>query len=225
MPESTSSATAQAVHRVLIGAARTLGSIPPEIPGTTEGTAMKKKIIAGAAGLVLATGVGLSMPVLAYAEPLGSNDIAGASSASATSDGPDGRRHGAHGPDAAALAEKLGLSEAAVSNAISAVRDQLDPPARPEADATEDEREAAREARQTAFAEALAAELDIDVANVTAALAELQTERETAKAAADEATLEQAVADGDLTQAEADAVQKAIDAGIVVIRGGGPGGS
>lgn len=184
---------------------------------------MKKNLIASAAGLALVTGVALSLPQIAQAETIEPRSVSTAPSSSTTAAGEDGRRQGDRGPDAAALAEKLELSEATVADAISAVRDQMDPTDRPSADATEAEREAAKEARQTAFAQALAAELDIDEAKVTAALAELQAEREAAKDAADEAALEQAVADGDLTQTEADAVQKAIDAGIVVIPGGGPG--
>ena len=54
-----------------------------------------------------------------------------------------------------------------------------------------------------------------------AALDEIRAEREAERAAADEELLSTAVADGTLTQAEADAVQKAIDAGIVSTRGGG----
>ena len=184
---------------------------------------MNKKLIAGAAGLALATGVAVSLPQIAQAETLGSSNVSAAAGTSTTTDGPGDRGQGGRGPDAAALAEKLGLTEDDVAAAISAVRDAMDPADRPSEDATEAEKEAAREARQAAFAEALASELGIDEADVTAALEELQAERESARAAAAEAALEQAVADGDLTQTEADAVQKAIDAGIVVVPGGGPG--
>lgn len=184
---------------------------------------MKKKLLAGATGLALATGIALSLPQIAQAETLEPDNVSAAPSNSTIADGADGRNQGSRGPDAGALAEKLGLSEATVADAISAVRDQMDTLDPPSADATEAEREAARDARQAAFAEALAAELGIDEAQLTAALDELQAEREAARAAAAEAALEQAVADGDLTQSEADAVQKAIDAGIVVIPGRGSG--
>jgi biotin operon repressor len=184
---------------------------------------MKKNLIAGAAALTLATSVAVSLPQIAQAEALGSSNVSAALSTSSTADGPDGRRQEAPGPDAAALAEKLELSETTVADAISAVRDQMDPAERPSEDATEAEREAAREAQQAAFAKALAAELGIDEAAVADALAELQEERAAERTAAAEAALDQAVADGDLTQSEADAVKKAIEAGIVVIRGGGSG--
>ena len=72
-------------------------------------------------------------------------------------------------------------------------------------------------------AEALATKLNIDEAKVTTALKELRTEVKTAATAGQKATLDQAVTDGTLTRTEADAVQKAIDAGIVSIRGGGHG--
>ncbi len=102
------------------------------------------------------------------------------------------------------------------------MRDHLDT-TRPSRDATQSERDAARDARQAELATALATELDIDEATVTAALTEIQTERDAAEAADEEAALGQAVADGTLSQTEAEAVQKAIDAGIVSIRGAGHG--
>lgn len=183
---------------------------------------MKKKLIAGVAGVALVAGVGLSMPQIAQAETLTTTASASVAPGkiAAPTDRLDGRGPGGNGIAAAALATKLGLPEATVSDALSAVRDKTEPATRPSANTTKTERDAARDSRHTAFAKALAAELNIDEATVTTAMAELQTERETARTANKKATLDQAVTDGILTQAEADAVKKANEAGIVFIRGG-----
>lgn len=179
---------------------------------------MKKQLIAGAAGVALISGLGLGIAQAAQAD----SDVPITSgSTSATMEGRD-QGHRGMGIDAAALATKLGLSETAVADALAAVRESAEPADRPTADATEAERETARDAREAALASALAAELNIDETSVANALTELQEERVATRAAESTATLDQAVNDGTLTQSEADAVQKAIDAGIVVTRDGGP---
>lgn len=189
---------------------------------------MKKTLIAGAAGLVLASGVGLGLTQVAQAETTNPTPTI---SASATAEAGDttasehrggARGHGGRGIDTSGLATALGLPEATVSEALTAVRDQTDT-TRPSSDATEAEKDATKEARQTEFATALAAELNVDEADVTTALAEVRTEREAAQSVDEKATLDQAVTDGTLTQTEADGVQKAIDEGIVSTRGGGHG--
>ncbi len=60
--------------------------------------------------------------------------------------------------------------------------------------------------------------LGIDESKVTAALEELRTEEQSERAAALKTRLDKAVADGTLTQAEADAVTKAVEKGVI---GGG----
>ena len=59
--------------------------------------------------------------------------------------------------------------------------------------------------RDAALAKALADKLGIDEAKVTAALTEIRTARQAERAAALKERLDEAVADGTLTQAEADA--------------------
>jgi predicted flavoprotein YhiN len=182
---------------------------------------MKSKLITAAVGVALVAGAGLGLAQAAQAAPA---PTAGAS-ASAMTDDTSGRHDGRGGKgfDAAALATKLGLPEATVSDALAAVRDQTDSSTRPSADATQSEKEAARTARRSEIAKALAAELHLDEATVTTALTDIRTEKQAERAADTKVSLDQAVTDGTLTQTEADAVQKAIDAGIVGIRDEGHG--
>ncbi len=184
---------------------------------------MKKKLIAGAVGVALVSGAGLGIAQAAQAATPtpAPNARSSATPGDTTAGRHDGR--GGKGSNAAALATKLGLPEATVSDALTAARDQTKSTTRPSPTATQAEKDAARAAHQTALATALAAKLNIDEATVTAALTAVQTEREAAEATAHKATLDLAVTNGTLTQAEADAVRKASDAGIVEIRDGGHG--
>jgi hypothetical protein len=69
-----------------------------------------------------------------------------------------------------------------------------------------------------ALAKALASKLGVDEAKVTSALAEIRSARDAERAKAVTDRLAAAVKAGTLTQAEADAVKKAADAGIVHVR-------
>jgi hypothetical protein len=88
------------------------------------------------------------------------------------------------------------------------------------------DRDAVRAQRQDELAAALAAELGIDKAKVAAALEKVQTARQNeAKAertAELKTRLDAAVKAGTLTQAQADAILKAAEAGV--LPQGGPGG-
>lgn len=127
---------------------------------------------------------------------------------------------GLRGELAADLAKKLGVDQSKVEDALKAVRDAL------KADRPKGERptEADRTARQDALATALAKELGIDAAKVKTALSEIQQERQAERFAEHEAQLkarlDQAVTDGTLTRAEADAVLKAAKAGVIGLGGG-----
>ena len=97
------------------------------------------------------------------------------------------------------------MEEADVRTALQEYRDanRPDPGTRPAAP------------DDAALAKALAGALDKPEADVTKALTEIRTERDAARDQAVEDKLAAAVQDGTLTQAEADAVKKAADAGIV----------
>lgn len=115
--------------------------------------------------------------------------------------------------DAAALAAKLGLDETKVSDALDAVRGTMH-------DQTTGERPDPA-ARQQAFAEALASELGVSADQVSAALGELRAEADASRKASFQTELDAAIAAGTLTQAEADAVMKAADAGVIGYGGRG----
>jgi biotin operon repressor len=117
------------------------------------------------------------------------------------------------GPDhlsAAKLAEKLGLSEDKVGEALRAVREELraernqDPSARP-----------SRAEAEAELAERLAEKLGVDRAAVAKAIAELRSAAQADALASLKERLAGAVRAGTLTQAEAEAVVKAVEAGVI----------
>lgn len=121
------------------------------------------------------------------------------------------------------LAAELDLDEEKVADALEAVHEEVRPERveLEEGEVPTPPTDAEIEERQKAFAAALAAELGISEAKVTAALDAIRTD---ARAEAREAfaeRLDTAVADGDLTAADKASVLKAFDAGVL---GGGPGG-
>lgn len=105
------------------------------------------------------------------------------------------------------------MDEAKVSDALKAFRDANKPSTPP----AEGEKPDAA-AREAALAKSLADSLGIDEAKVATALSELRSEAQADRAAELKTRLDQAVTDGKLTQAEADAVTKAVQNGII---GGG----
>ena len=185
---------------------------------------MKKKAVAVLSAAVLTAGLGVGVSQLASADTPSPTPTTSPSGSPQTD---HGRKGGGHrgGPeklDLSSLASKLGVDETKLSEAVTAARKATAPTERTKpSEQTQAEREAARTARQAAFAKALAGELGIDEAKVTAALDELRAEREAERATQNKAVLDQAVKDGKLTQAEADAVAKAVDQGIVRIGGRG----
>jgi hypothetical protein len=139
--------------------------------------------------------------------------------------GPGGRHGGPGGPggpglgvgrgaDLSALATKLGVDETKLKDALKAVRDEIRAArtpgqARPDFSALQDE-----------VATKLAAKLGIDAAKVKTAIADLRAAPEADEQKAFDDRLAQAVKDGKLTQAEADAVKKAAKAGIIDMHDG-----
>lgn len=181
------------------------------------------KVGLGIAAGTLAVG-GIAGASLAQADPTATPTPTASGTAAPDSGQRDGRgKGGDHGQrgggvDAAALAEKLGLDEATVQGALDTLRDTLhaqrqdgtDPEgARPD-----------RATQQQAMAEALASELGVSTEQVTTALTEIRADRDADRRTAFAAKLDQAVTDGTLTRAEADAVAKAADAGVIGYDGG-----
>jgi hypothetical protein len=139
--------------------------------------------------------------------------------------GPGGR-HGGMGPgmgkgvDLAALATKLGVDQTTLENALKAVRQDLKASRTPgQGTATKPD----PATMQDELATKLASKLGIDAATVKAAFADLRAAHEADEQKAFDDRLAQAVKDGKLTQAEADAVKKAAQAGVIDMDGG-PGG-
>jgi Spy/CpxP family protein refolding chaperone len=174
--------------------------------------------IAAVTGTV-ALGVGLGIAGLASAAPTTTPSPtaspSASSSAAAPGTAPDGHRgHGGPGRFgdrdglAQELATKLGVDVAKVRTALQEYRDANRPTTPPDP-ATKPARDDA------ALAKALASKLGVDEAKVTSALAEIRSARDAAREKAVTDRLAEAVQAGTLTQAEADAVKKAADAGIV----------
>lgn len=186
---------------------------------------MGNKLIIGISAAALAAGVGLGATQLANAEtttptPSVSPTPGGNATDDTTTDGSAGGEHGHHGArmgiDLSGLAAKLGVTEADLETAVKAARKASSGEEKPTASPTDAE----RTARQEAFAKALAEELGIDEQKVSDAIAELRSAAAAERAATQKERLDRAVTDGSLTQAEADAVAKALEEGIVTLRGG-----
>ncbi|BCW48337.1 hypothetical protein [Arthrobacter sp. StoSoilB13] len=175
-----------------------------------------KRITLGITAGALALGAGLGVTSVASATTTPS----ATSSADATTPGQGHGRPGGHGPDrgqlAADLAAKLGVDEAKVTDALKAFR-EANKPTTPPTQGTEGTKPD-RAAQEAALAKSLAAALGIDESKVTTALEEIRAAAQQERAAALKTRLDKAVADGKLTQAEADAVTKAVEAGVI---GGG----
>ena len=197
---------------------------------------MNKRATITAAALIGTAGIGIGAAQMAMADPSTSpSTSASASSSSSSSSSTSssdankpgrghGRGMGLPGVSSADLAEKLGLSESTVKSAIETVAEaNRDSATKPDEDATQAEREAAREAREKTLITALAKELGVDEAKVTAAVDALQAEQKAEHLDALTTKLDAAVKAGTLTQAEADAVVKAYKVGVIS-GGGGPRG-
>ena len=178
-----------------------------------------KKMTLGlsAAALVLGAGIGVDGRASATTTTPAPSASSSAPADSGNGGAPDGMgRHGGrggHGEDrAAALAAKLGVDQTKVQDALKAFRDANKPTAPAEGQKPDPA------AREAALAKSLAGALGIDEAKVTAALQEIRSDEQSEHAAELKTRLDKAVTDGKLTQAEADAVTKAVQNGVI---GGG----
>jgi hypothetical protein len=186
----------------------------------------KTTAVAVAAG-VLVLGAGVGAASLASADPTATPSASPSLTASPTPGtpapdkrgGPDGR-HGLGGPGlrgpgeqelATTLASKLGVTQAKVTAALKAFRDENKPTAKPTPGTPKPD----PAARDAALAKALATKLGVDEAKVKAALTEIRATGQADRAAVLKTKLDAAVKTGTLTQAEADAVTKAVDKGVI----------
>ena len=148
--------------------------------------------------------------------------------------GPGGGMMGLRGIDTATLAQKLGVEESKLNEALQSIQQsqgpggapgqgnpsgngtgqaaeggQGQPPSAPPGESGSGDRD-------SEIAKALAQGLGLDESTVATAIQEVRAE-------ANKKVLDQAVSEGKLTQAEADAVAKAASAGIAEVRGAGSG--
>lgn len=171
-----------------------------------------KRTVVGVTTGVVAVGVALGVTGLASAQPTptpGTTPSAGVTAA------PGERGPGGHGRGAALaadLASKLGLDQATVETALGEVR-KANRPAKPTPGTALTP--ADRAADDAALAARLADKLGVDEAKVKTALEEIRAAHQAERAAALKTRLDAAVKAGTLTQAEADAVQKAADTGVI----------
>lgn len=184
-----------------------------------------KVVVASTAAGVLALGVGVGIAGLASADPT-SSPSSKPSASSTTGPGRGGPGHGHRGGPgrgafdgdlAKQLAEKLGVDQAKVTEALQAVREANKPTSRPSTGASPSERPNRPDpaTRDATLAKQLAEKLGVTEATVTKALEEIRAERQSDRAAALKSRLDEAVKAGTLTQAEADAVTKAVEKGVI----------
>ena len=183
-----------------------------------------KRITLGLTAGALALGAGLGVTGMASAAetPTPSATASASASTDGTAATDSGKRGGHKGGDrgqlAADLATKLGVEEAKVTEAIQAFRDANKPTAAADGTAPAEGTRPDRSAMDAAMAKSLAESLGVEESKVTAALEEIRAAGQAERAAALKTRLDTAVTDGKLTQAEADAVTKAVEAGVI---GGG----
>lgn len=174
---------------------------------------VKKKTALAVGAAVLMVGAGFGVASLAQAEETATpNPASTTTTAGSRTDRGSGKGgHGLGAGLAEELAVKLGVDESTVKTALAKARATLTP----------HEETTDRTARDAALAKALAEELTLDQAKVAAALEEIRAAAQAERVSDLSTRLAEAVKAGTLTQAEADAVMKAAQAGIISYGRGG----
>ncbi len=175
----------------------------------------------GASVGVVVVGAAVGVAGIASAAPTPTPTSPSSSAASAPAEpGPGGRGDRGHGPRdggqlAAQLATRLGLDQAKVTTALQEVREASRPTTKPTPTpgATATPRDPA--AQDATLAASLAPKLGVDEAKVKTALDEIRAAQVADRAKALDDRLAAAVKAGTLTQAEADAVKKAAEKGVI----------
>ena len=171
-------------------------------------TSTKRTAIITAVG-ALTLGAGLGVAGLANGAPTPTPTTTQSAAPADRPEGRGGHGGGLRGTSASELATKLGVTEAKVTEALQAIRDE-----RKATDKSDTARPDAA-ARDAALAKSLAEKLGLEEAKVATALAELRTANDADHKAAFQTKLDEAVKAGTLTQAEADAVLKAAEKGVI----------
>lgn len=177
-----------------------------------------KRTVLGASMGVVAVGAAAGVAGFASAAPTPTPTAPSSGASAPAQPGPggrDGRGHGQQdgGQLATALATKLGLDQAKVATAIKDVRDANRSTTKPTPGTTPTPRDPA--ADDAALAKALASKLGADEAKIKTALDEIRAARQADRTKALDDKLAAAVTAGTLTQAEADAVKKAAEKGVI----------
>jgi DNA-binding transcriptional regulator YdaS (Cro superfamily) len=173
----------------------------------------------------LALGVGIGAATIASADPTPTPSTSpsvtpsqpDANGTPAKAGGGPGHRGGRglmQAENAKALADKLGVSEAKVTDALKAFR-EANRPAKPKQDRTDPGNRPDPAVRDAAMAKSLASALGVSEAKVKTAIEEVRSAARAERATALKTRLDAAVKAGTLTQAEADAVTKAVDQGVI----------
>ena len=184
---------------------------------------VNKKMASVAAAGAAAAVIGLGVSQVARADDAGTPTPSPTATTTPGTSAPGqgwgpGARHGGPGrmmgmrADLSALATKLGVDQAKLADALKAVRAELRAEraagTRPDRATLQDE-----------VATKLAARLGVDAAKVKGAIADVRAAHRAEVQKAFDDRLAQAVKDGKLTQAEADAVKKAAQAGVIGMGG------
>lgn len=163
-----------------------------------------------AAGAV--AGGATAATLTANADDTGTGDSSSSADGRPGPGGPGGHGRGGAMLDTSALAKELGVTEAKLTAAFEAVREELKPGDGEKRTPPTDEE---RADRQAALAKALADELGLDEDKVSDALDAVRAAHQAERRTDLSDRLDDAVEDGDLTDADKVSVLKAYDAGVL----------